>query len=103
MSHLLKSLAVAAALALPAAASAQSINERQATIDARIDQGVRSGQLTRPEARRLRASFDAIRLRERDYRRSGGRFTQSERRDIEARLDALSARVRAQKRDRDRR
>ncbi len=47
-----------AAAAVPASAQAwQNINQRQARLDQRIDQGIRSGALTRPEAIRLRGEF----------------------------------------------
>ncbi|OGN46018.1 MAG: hypothetical protein A2795_00285, partial [Caulobacterales bacterium RIFCSPHIGHO2_01_FULL_67_30] len=70
-------LAAAASAALPAAAQSygpshharppvhhagyghwSSINARQANLDRRIDQGVRSGQLSRREATRLRGEFN---------------------------------------------
>ena len=67
------------AIALPAAASAapwQSVNARQARLDARIDQGIRSGALTRGEAMRLRPrlvieTFARWTARELDLRREG--------------------------------
>ena len=44
--------------AMPASAAPwQSINQRQANIDRRIDQGERNGSLTRMEANRLRGEF----------------------------------------------
>lgn len=90
-----------ATAAVPATAQGwQSINQRQRTIDARIDQGVRSGALNRAEAGRLRNEFrDLTRLEDR-YRRSGNGLSQAERRDLNARYDRLSARVRIQKNDR---
>jgi len=97
-------LTIAAALstlAVPAAAQAQrwqSINQRQGNQLARIDQGVRSGALTRPEAGRLRAEFrDLARLEDR-YRRDG--LSAGERRDLNRRFDGLSRRIYVQKRDR---
>jgi hypothetical protein len=93
-------LAVAsAALTFAAgAATAQSwtpINERQANLDARIEAGVRSGDLTRNEANRLRADFDAIAGIEARYRRDG--LSPSERRDLDQRFDTLSARIRVER------
>ncbi|PCG13638.1 MULTISPECIES: hypothetical protein [Sphingomonas] len=90
------------AVALPAAASAapwQSVNARQARLDARIDQGIRSGALTRGEAMRLRGEFRQISALEYRYRRSGG-LSAGERRDLDRRFDALSARIRYDKHDR---
>ena len=90
-----------AAAAVPASAQAwQSINQRQRNIDARIDQGVRSGALNRAEAGRLRTQFRDLANLENRYRRSGGGLSVGERRDLNARFDRLSARVQIQKRDR---
>ncbi len=104
MKRLLISLAAAAtmAAAMPAVANAQpwtSINQRQAQIDRRIDAGVRTGQLTRPEAFRLRQEFRRITFLERQYRRSRPGLTMNERRDLDRRLNALSARIRFDRHD----
>ncbi|TKD51282.1 hypothetical protein [Sphingomonas baiyangensis] len=98
----LAGLAVAIA-ALPATASAQnwqSINQRQARIEARITQGMRNGALTRPEAVRLRTQLNQLAGLEARYRRTGGGLNQAERRDLDRRFDLLSQRVRVQKNDR---
>lgn len=103
-----KFLAVAAAvgaLAVAAPASAQTwqnINARQANLDARIDAGVRNGDLTRNEAARLRDEFRDIARLEARYRASNG-LSLSERRDLDRRFDSLSARVRFERNDRDER
>lgn len=92
-----------AAIALPASANAQqwqSINQRQANLSQRIDQGVRTGALNRNEAFRLRTQFRALTRLENNYRRSRPGLTQAERRDLDRRFDALSQRIRIQKRDR---
>jgi len=98
-------LALAAATlaigALPGAASAapwQNINARKAQIDRQIDQGERSGRLTRGEASRLRGEFMSLIRLERDYSRGG--LSMRERADLDRRYDALAARVRAEKHDR---
>ena len=62
MKRMLLSIAAASAVlvSLPVAASAapwQPIAQRQANLERRIDQGVRHGDLTRPEAARLRDQF----------------------------------------------
>lgn len=91
-----------AAVAMPAIASAapwQSVNQRQNRIEQRIDQGIRSGALTRNEAVRLRGEFRGIAQLESRYRRSNG-LSLAERRDLDRRFDALSARVRINKNDR---
>lgn len=104
MKRFILTVAAASAVlgALPAVASAapwQPINQREANIERRIDQGIRNGSLSRPEAVRLRGQFrDLVRL-ENQYRRSGGRLTPNERADLQARYDRLSAHVYAQKHD----
>ncbi|WP_421933402.1 hypothetical protein [Phenylobacterium sp.] len=96
-------LAAASVLALSAgAASAQtwmSINERQANLDARIDAGVRSGDLTRREAIALRDDFRAVARLEANYRVNG--LSNWERSDLDRRFDALSSRIRYERNDRD--
>ncbi|MET0336641.1 MAG: hypothetical protein ABW063_02660, partial [Caulobacter sp.] len=75
-------------------------NQRQANIDRRIDQGVRSGQLTRNEAFRLRAEFRDLNRLEDRYRRNG--LNNWERADLDRRFDRLAATVRYERRDGDR-
>lgn len=91
------------AAATPIAASAQGgwrpIAQRQANLDQRIDQGIRSGRLNRPEARRIQNELRQLDRLEAQYRRSNG-LSMSERRDLDRRYDALSARVRFEKNDR---
>ncbi|MDO9609028.1 MAG: hypothetical protein Q7J26_10930 [Brevundimonas sp.] len=111
-------LAAVASAALPAAAQSyghhgrppvyqagygnwQSINARQANLDRRIDQGVRSGQLSRREATRLRGEFNGLLRLEANYRRGG--LTAWERTDLDRRFDRLSAQIRNERRDRDNR
>ncbi|MES2055763.1 MAG: hypothetical protein V4564_07495 [Pseudomonadota bacterium] len=97
-----------AATALPVAASAapypqaqwQTVNQRQANLYNRIDQGIRSGALNRVEASRLKAEFRQIANLEAQYRRSRPGLTIAERRDLDRRFDRLSARIRIQKHDR---
>ena len=103
MKKFLAMAVAASALAVAAPASAQgwqSINQRQANLDARIDAGVRSGQLTRSEATRLRAEFHALARLEARYRASYG-LSRAERADLDRRFDALSARIRYERRDDD--
>lgn len=93
--------------AIPAIASAQSqwlsINQRQANLDARIDAGVRSGQLTGPEAANLRTEFRNIAGLEANYRRSAPGLTAPERADLDRRFDVLSGRITIASNDLDRR
>lgn len=79
----------------------QSINARQANLDRRIDQGVRSGQISRREATRLRGEFNSLLRLEANYRRGG--LTAWERTDLDRRFDRLSAQVRNERHDRDNR
>lgn len=112
---------VAASVALPAAAQSyghdnrggrdndryeqrgdngwQSINQRQAQLDRRIDQGVRNGSLSRREAGRLRAEFGQLVRLEANYRRGG--LNRWERNDLDQRYDRLAARIRSERHDRD--
>jgi hypothetical protein len=89
----------ALAVAAPASAQSwQSINQRQANLDQRIDVGVRNGSLTRNEASRLRAEFRDLTRLEARYRSSYG-LSNAERRDLDRRFDALSARIRYERHD----
>lgn len=91
--------ALAAATAVPAIASAQSINQRQAMLERRIDQGLRNGSLTRNEAYRLRGELrEAARL-EHHYRRGG--LSNWERADLDRRFDRISTQIRYERHDRD--
>ena len=67
-----------------------------------IRRGVRSGQLTREEARRLRQRRRQIREERRTYR-SDGSYTRGERREIRRDRGELRRDVRRQRRDDDRR
>ncbi|MET0307156.1 MAG: hypothetical protein ABW023_00485 [Sphingomonas sp.] len=78
----------------------QNINARQARLDARIDQGIRSGALSRREAASLRAEFNSLTRLEAKYRNSRPGLTMAERRDLDRRFDALSAKIRIEKNDR---
>ena len=104
MKRLVLSLIAAASLASAAAPAFaqgprpsdwQPLAQRQDSIEHRIDDGVRSGQLTRREARSLHAQFNGLLDLEARYRRDG--MTRREREDLERRYDALSDRVRFDK------
>lgn len=90
-----------ASAAMPAAAAPwANINQRQAQLDHRIDQGVRNGSLTRREAVNLRAEFQGIARLENRYRRTGG-LQRWERTDLDRRFNVLSAKIRYERHDRD--
>ncbi|WP_076068902.1 hypothetical protein [Sphingomonas montana] len=95
-------LATAVAVLTPSLSSAQSwrpINQRQSQQEQRINQGIRSGALTRAEAGRIRGQFVTLNRLEQRYRASNG-LSVAERRDLDRRFDALSQRIRTQKTDR---
>jgi hypothetical protein len=101
MKKIIFALTAAATLMVPMAASAQawrSINQRQTNLYNRIEQGVRNGSLTRPEARRLQNRFTTIARLENRYRANG--LSMSERRDLDQRFDSLSRQIRMERHDR---
>ena len=83
---------------LPIASSAQAINQRQRHEQVRIHQGVRSGELTRAEARRLEAEQARIRANEQRARLDG--LNARERERLQRELERASRDIRRQKRDR---
>ena len=99
---LLAGLGMAAAT-LPSVTNAApwaSVSQRQTNLSQRIDQGLRSGALTRPEAYRLKSQLrDVVGLESR-YARSGGRLDMRERADLDRRYGAISAQVKFVKHDR---
>lgn len=108
MKTLILPLAIATALTAGAAAaqpygwgSARSLDERQAMLAHRIDQGEMNGQLTRREAYNLKQEFNAIARLEARYRWNG--LSRSEAIDLDRRLDQLQVNVRMARRDDDRR
>ena len=78
----------------------QGVNTRQREQQQRIREGLRSGELTRREARRLEAEEWRIRRNEAFARRSGGQFTPRERLRIERQLNHTSRDIYRQKHDR---
>ena len=78
------------------------INERQQRLEQRIEQGWRTGQLTRPEVRRLQREMREIERAEHHFA-SDGRLTPRERSDLHARLDRVSQLVQYERRDAERR
>ncbi|UYY57185.1 hypothetical protein [Sphingomonas sp. S2-65] len=81
----------------------QNINARQNRNEVRINQGIRSGALTRREAVRLRTQFRAIERLEARYRLARPGLTLAKRRDLDRRFDSLERSIRIQKHDRDHR
>jgi hypothetical protein len=103
MRKLTLALAATTALALSAGAAAAqtwvSIDDRIARLDNRIDAGVQSGQLTRFEARQLRADFNALVNLETRYEVNG--LSAWERQDLDRRFDQLRMRIRMERTDAD--
>jgi len=77
----------------------QSISQRKYTLDRRIDQGVRSRQLSQREASSLKAELNSLVRLEMQYARNG--LSRQERVDLDRRYDRLSAKVRYERRDND--
>ena len=95
---------------LPAEAFAQrrhrdhsSYGDRRYNDRARIRRGVRTGRLTREEARRLRQQERANRAERRAYRRSDGVLTREERREVRRDERQSDRQIRREARDDDRR
>ena len=78
------------------------IEQRKMQLDRRIDQGLRSGQLTPREAASLRAEFNEILRIEYRYRRDGA-ISMGERAALDERFDQLAAQIRWEARDDERR
>lgn len=96
-----RKLVIAAALAaisVPAMAGTPRLDAREHNQRERIAQGVRSGELTRPETRRLVAGERRLHRHER-YAKSDGVVTPGERARLERNADRMSARIYRQKHD----
>jgi hypothetical protein len=94
---------VACALMAPAMASAHdqkpTINKAQRREQARIRQGMRSGELTRAEAARLEAEQARLQVWERYNRADGGGLTAKERERLYKELHQASRHIYNQKHD----
>jgi hypothetical protein len=77
-----------------------AMEDRKLDLDARIEQGLRSGQLTSAEADVLRDDFNDIARVEASYRVDG--LSPAERDDLNRRFDALSTSIRVARSDSDR-
>ncbi len=98
---MLRQILVAAALAaisVPAIAGTPGLDAREQNQRQRIAQGLRSGELTRPEARRLIAGERRLHRHQR-YARSDGVVTAAERLRLQRNADRMSARIYRQKHD----
>jgi hypothetical protein len=77
-----------------------AMEDRKLDLDARIEQGLRSGQLTTAEADVLRDDFDEIARVEASYRVDG--LSVEERADLNRRFDDLNRSIRVARADEDR-
>jgi hypothetical protein len=94
-------LAAFAVAAMPLAASAGEVHNRVNNQQARINQGVRSGQLTQGEYVRDQNHLDRINAQRRyDLRQNGGHLTPGERGQLNRELNRNSERVYFTKHDR---
>ena len=88
-----------AAVAVPAMADTPRLDAREQNQRQRIGQGIRSGELTRPEAHRLVRGEVRLHRHER-IARSDGIVTRAERHRLEQHADRMSRRIYVQKHDR---
>jgi hypothetical protein len=87
-----------AAFAAPARhGRAGSINARQHRQSARIHQGVKSGEITKGEADKLRADRAGVRAEERVYRKPGDGLNKREKRDLQRDLNKTNREIRRAK------
>lgn len=77
-----------------------SLEDRKLRLERRIDQGLRSGQLTNDEAELLRDEFDDLATLEARYRAGG--ISSWERADLDRRMDVLADRIGDERTDPDR-
>jgi hypothetical protein len=86
--------ALSVALLLPALAPAQEVNKREKRQQARIAQGVKSGQLTAGETHRLEKKEGKInREIKRDRAANGGKLTPAERARVNRQQNKVSRRI----------
>ena len=98
VSHFLTGLGICVAL-VPATLSAHSsINQTERRQQVRIHQGIRNGELTRQEARRLEAEQARIRVDER-FARANGNLSLRERERLRNELSHASRDIYRQKHD----
>ncbi|HEY8266182.1 MAG TPA: hypothetical protein VIG03_06370 [Steroidobacteraceae bacterium] len=89
---------VLASAAAPALAGTPRLNSREHNQRDRIAQGLHSGELTRPEARRLVHGEIGLHRAER-YAKADGVVTRAERCRLERNADRMSGRIYRQKHD----
>ena len=95
---LLASVLAGASFAAVAAPRDPTVNHRQHRQQHRIEQGARSGELTRAETKSLRQEQRSIRQEERAYK-SDGKLTPAERKDLHHDLNQASKDIYREKHD----
>ena len=78
---------------------ADTIDQREANLRARIERGQRDGRITASEARRLHRELRTVESKERAFLRNDGRMSPRESAEINRDLDRLAENVRQQMRD----
>jgi len=99
MKNLSLAVAVAVGVMMAAPAEAARADRRQVKQQARIVQGVKSGELTKAEAVRLEAQHVAVKKEVRQARADDGHLDAAERAKIERHQDGLNRRIYSQKHD----
>ncbi|HEY3451565.1 MAG TPA: hypothetical protein VGK67_34725 [Myxococcales bacterium] len=99
MKRTLTMVAVAMGILTAAPAFAARADERQANQEARIREGVQSGELTRREAARLERKHHRLQHEIRRDRRDDGRLTRGEKRRLERQQNRLSRQIGREKHD----
>lgn len=98
MKNLLTAGLLVVALAAPAAMG-QRVENRKDRQKARVEEGKKSGELTKAEAARIKARQRDLNQQIREDRRDGGGMTAAERAKIEKRQDNISESIYKQKHD----
>lgn len=99
MKNLSLAVAVAVGVMMAAPAEAARADRRQVKQQARIVQGVKSGELTKAEATRLEVQHLAVKKEVRQARGDDGHIDAAERARIERHQDRLNRRIYVQKHD----
>ena len=86
-------------LAEPILAQAGEVNERQKNQQGRIDEGVKSGELTKKETLKLEAEQAKIQKKKKRYKRNGGEIGPKERAKLEQEQDKASKHIYKEKHD----
>lgn len=96
--RLLAALAAIAILPVAAQTATPRVDQRQANQEARIEQGVKSGELTKKEAAKLKAGQAKVQRKE-DKAKADGVVTAKERAGLEHAQDKQSRKIAKEKHD----